>query len=68
MSPETESYFRRHRPKESNFTAPEHSRMATGMVRDYPRDAWGRRIPGKPRELVVDPRPTKIIEDKRNFP
>ncbi len=53
------------RPKEdfasSNWAAPEHQRVARSMIRDYPRDDWGRRIPNKPKELKVDIRPTSMI-------
>lgn len=43
---------------EPSWLAPEHVRLAQDMRRDYPRDELGRRIEGKPRELVLDPRPT----------
>lgn len=57
---------RRWRPKEI-WTAPEHSRVAQAMEKDYPRDDWGRRIPGKPRELRVDPRPTIMVPPRFTY-
>lgn len=37
------------------------------MRRDFPRDDHGLPLRGSKRELVVDPRPTKMIEDKKKY-
>jgi hypothetical protein len=35
------------------------------MKRDYPRDDFGRKVPGSSRELVVDPRPTILKRENK---
>jgi hypothetical protein len=52
------------RKREPSWLAPEHVRLAQDMRRDYPRDELGRRVPGKGRELVLDPRPTIMLPPK----
>jgi hypothetical protein len=47
--------------------APEHGRVAMGMRRDYPRDDWGFPIRGSEKELVVDPRPQIMVENKKKY-
>jgi hypothetical protein len=49
---------------EPSWLAPEHVRLAQDMRRDYPRDELGRRIDGKPRELVLDNRPTVMRPER----
>lgn len=53
------------KPREEHFKAPEHHRISSDMRRDYPRDDWGRKIPGSSRELVVDNRPTILKEEEK---
>lgn len=50
-----------------NWTCPEHGRIAMGMKRDYPRDDYGRRIPGKTRELVIDIRPNIMVPARPTY-
>lgn len=49
----------------TNWCAPEHVRLAQDMKRDYPRDHNGVRIEGKPRELVIDPRPRIMVPERQ---
>lgn len=41
--------------------------MAMGMKRDFPRDDWGFPVRGSVKELVVDPRPTIMVENKKKY-
>lgn len=56
------------RREKDNWTAPEHARLAQDMVRDYPRDDYGRRIPGKSRELILDKRPSVMVPPRQTYP
>jgi hypothetical protein len=60
---------RRWNPKKriENWNAPEHSRDRAAMNKDYPRDDWGNRIPGKGRELVVDKRPSIMLPERVTY-
>jgi hypothetical protein len=47
--------------------APEHLAAAREMIKDYPRDEWGKRIPDSRRDLVVDPRPAVMIPPRQTY-
>lgn len=60
-----EAYVPVKKPKHCHWSAPEHIRLAQDMKRDYPRNDMGEKIDGRPRELVIDPRPTCMIPPRR---
>jgi hypothetical protein len=60
-----EAYAPRKRQKHQSWICPEHVRLAQDMRRDYPRDDFGRRIDGKPRELKIDARPTIMKPERK---
>lgn len=47
------------------WTAPEHDRMTKDRRRDWQRDDWGHPMRDKPRVLVLDPRPTIMLPEKK---
>ena len=53
--------------RNKTWIAPEHARAALGMRRDYPRDDWGVPLRETGKELVLDPRPQIMIEEKKKY-
>lgn len=49
------------------WVSPFHERFARSMERDYPRDDWGKRIPGKSRELKIDKRPNVMVPPRKTY-
>lgn len=67
-----ERKYRKYRPKKNgkkpnDWVAPEHQKMVRDMERDFPRDDLGRRVEGRERELVIDPRPTLLVPPRQTY-
>ncbi len=64
--PDSTPQRRSKRPRQTpdSWVAPEHAKIAMSMERDFPRDDLGRKIDGRQRELVVDPRPNIMKPEK----
>lgn len=62
------SYGRR-KYNDSAWVAPEHSRDARAMDRDFPRDEYGRKIlDSRGRQLLIDQRPSVMRPPRKTYP
>lgn len=59
---------RRHTFREKDsWIAPEHSRFARSMRKDYPRDERGDPLREHGRRLVLDPRPAILVPARKTY-
>jgi hypothetical protein len=54
-------------PEWMRNVAPEHASVAASMDRDYPRDQFGRKLPGTKPELRLDPRPASMVPSRKTY-
>lgn len=63
----TKVHSLKRKEREWAWVAPEHSKVARSMNRDYPRDDWGRPIRECGRELKIDSRPSVMVPPRPTY-